>query len=73
MTPVYAEYNTHYKNFVVATKQDVRVYNSENGRLEKHHKGIIDLKQNPHTFITSFCFDDRHRKFYIGDTYGKNI
>lgn len=65
---IHAEVNFHYMNLVVVTKRDIRIYDIETGRLEKVFSDVLDTKTNAE--ITSFSMDDRHRKFYVGDSYG---
>jgi len=62
---IHAEFNSHYNNFIVATKRDLRIYNVETGRLSKVFSDIIDKRTNAD--ITAFSLDDRQRKCYLGD------
>jgi hypothetical protein len=41
--PIYAEFNTYYLNFCVVTKQEVKIYDCSNGRLEKIHSNFADF------------------------------
>lgn len=65
---VSVQFNKYYLNFVVVTKNEVRIYDASTGNLVKVFSEILDKRTNAD--ITSFCFDDRHRKFFIGDTFG---
>ena len=65
---IHAEYNHHYMNFVIVTKRDVRIINAETGTTDKIFTDVVDKKTDGD--ITAFALDDRHRKCYIGDTYG---
>lgn len=56
--PIYAEFNTHYNNFVICTKRDVRIYNSMTGRIQKCFSDMVDKRTNAD--LTSFALDDRH-------------
>ena len=53
---------------VIVTKADLRVYESKTGRLKRIYTDIHDQKYESE--VTSFCFDHRHRKFFIGDSSG---
>jgi len=66
--PIYAEFNTHYNNFVICTKRDVWIYNSMTGRIQKCFSEMVDKRTNAD--LTSFALDDWHWKIFIGDTYG---
>lgn len=64
-----AYFNTYYMNFVVCTKNEVRIYNAHNGKLVQVIADIVDATKKSE--ITSFCMDDRQRKFYIGENTGQ--
>jgi len=66
--PLYAEFNKHYNNFVICTKWDVWIYNSQTGWIQKCFTEMIDKWTNAD--MTSFALDDWHWKIFIGDTYG---
>jgi hypothetical protein len=53
---------------VIVTKSEVRIYDAITGKLTKVISDVIDQRNK--TEITSFCMDDRHRKFYLGDSKG---
>ena len=63
--PIHSEYNYHYNYIIVLTKQEVRLYDAKDGKLIKVHAELIDSANGAE--ITSFCQDNRHRKFYLGD------
>ncbi len=63
-----AEFNYYYLNFSIVTPHDIRIYNAKDGKLQKIIQNIVDPKTKAQ--ITSFCMDDRQRKFYIGDSSG---
>jgi WD40 repeat protein len=68
VTPVYAEFNHYYLQFVVATKYDVRIFDSFTGRLKKIYTEVQDTKTESE--LSAFTFDSRHRKFFVGDNTG---
>lgn len=68
LTPIFADFNFYYQQFVVVTKFDVRVYDSVTGRLKKIYTEVLDPKTESE--LSSFCLDSRHRKFILGDNTG---
>lgn len=66
--PLFADFNRYYMEIVIVTKADLRVYDSKTGRLKRIYTDIHDQKYESE--VTSFCFDHRHRKFFIGDSSG---
>ncbi len=63
-----AEFNRYYLSFSIVTPQDIRIYNAKDGKLQKIIQNIVDPRTKAP--ITSFCMDDRERKFYVGDASG---
>lgn len=68
VTPVFAEFNDYYLQFVVATKYDVRIFDSFTGKLKKIYTEVQDTKTESE--LSAFTFDNRHRKFFVGDNTG---
>lgn len=68
VSAINADFNTYYLEFVVATKNDIRVFDSNTGKLKKIYIDIHDNKSENE--ITAFTLDSRHRIFIIGDNNG---
>ena len=68
LTPIFADFNLYYQQFVVVTKFDVRIYDSVTGYLKKIYTEVLDPKTESE--LSSFCLDSRHRKFILGDNTG---
>lgn len=69
--PVHVEFNSYFKQFVVVTKFDVRVYKPTDGLLDRVFTSVLPQNENLVTQITSYCLGTRGRKFYVGDNTGK--
>lgn len=68
VSPVYADFNSYYLQFVVTTKYDIRVYDSITGKLKKIYTEVQDPKTESE--LTAFTLDHRHRIFIVGDNSG---
>jgi len=66
VVPISVAFNEYHKKFIVVTRQDVRLYNSESGKLDEI---FVDLLDGGKT-IRSFDQGARSRMFYIGDSSG---
>jgi len=66
--PHFRDFNHYYMQVVVATKQEVKLYDSANGKLVKIHLNMAnELKQAE---ITAMRLDAKHRKCYVADSIG---
>ena len=61
-----------YKNFLVLTKDSLRVYNGNNGRLRMYLDKIVEVDEmtGASSELTSMCLNSEHRLVYIGDVNG---
>jgi len=66
--PFQAVFNRHYKIIIIVTKIDVRLHDCRTGQVMKIYSQFA-INNKPVT-LTSFCMEDNHRKFYIGDNTG---
>ena len=71
--PIDVVFLDSYQNFLVLTKDNLRVYNGKNGRLKMYLDNIADV--NEHTGavsdMISMTLNSEHRMVYIGDNQGK--
>ena len=59
-------FNEYHKKFIVATPIDVRLYDSETGKLQEIFVDLVEAGRN----IKCFEQGARHRMFYLGDSAG---
>ena len=61
-----------YQNFLVLTKDSLRVYNGNNGRLRMYLDNIVeeDEKTGHTSELSSMCLNSENRMVYIGDIHG---
>ena len=68
--PIKISFNKYYQQFYVTTNKDIRIYN-KNGILEKIFKKCLENENfESNTKITTFLFEDNHRKFFLGFSNG---
>jgi WD40 repeat protein len=68
VTPVFADFNAYYLQFIVVTKYDIRIYDSITGRLRKIFTEVLDPKTESE--LSAFTLDHRHRIILLGDNSG---
>lgn len=68
--PVRAVFSDHYKNFMVLTKHDMRVFSPITGKLQRVFTNIAKQDSDYFVQVSSFCVGARNRKFYLGDSEG---
>lgn len=68
ITPVFANFNAYYLQFIVVTKYDIRVYDSITGKLRKIFTEVLDPKTESE--LSAFTLDHRHRIILLGDNSG---
>lgn len=68
--PVKAVFSDHYKNFMVLTRYDMRVFSPITGKLSGVFTDIAKQDSDYSVQVSSFCVGARDRKFYLGDTEG---
>lgn len=67
-TCIAVELNYYLLQIMIVTRKQIRFYDPANGSLIKVFNDF--LKKKHINDICSFCLDDRHRKFFIGDMFG---
>ena len=67
-TWIAVELNYYLLQFMIVTRKQIRYYDPSDGSLVKVLSNF--LKKKNANDIWSFCLDDRHRKFFIGDLFG---
>lgn len=68
--PIYAEFNYHFKNFVVVTKTDIRIYDSTDGKITKVFTDLLPSNKRYNPEINRVAMGGRARKIYVGDNAG---
>lgn len=68
--PIIATFNKHFKNFVVVTKYDIRIYDSIDGKLNKVFTDLLPNNKKYNPEITKTYMGGRDRKIYVGDNAG---
>ena len=70
--PIDVHFLTSYQNFLVLTKDSLRVYNGNNGRLRMYLDNIVeeDEKTGHTSELSSMCLNSENRMVYIGDIHG---
>lgn len=53
---------------IIVTKKEIWLYDSTNGSMLAVWNPPND--ENSEASITSFCMDNNHRKYYVGDSLG---
>lgn len=61
-----------YHNFLVLTKDSVRVYNGVNGRLRMYLDNVVEKDERTGNISELSCMalNSEHRMVYIGDIHG---
>lgn len=70
--PIDVVFLESYKNFLVLTKDSLRVYNGKNGRLRMYLDSIVEKDERTQSLseLTSMCLNSEHRMVYVGDIHG---
>lgn len=61
-----------YQNFLVLTRDSMRVYNGNNGRLRMYLDKIVEVDERSGALseLSSMCLNSEHRMVFIGDIHG---
>ncbi|EGR30073.1 hypothetical protein IMG5_143010 [Ichthyophthirius multifiliis] len=66
--PICVDFNYYFKTFAILTKNDMRIYNAMNGKLQKVFNELYD--DNFQVDLSMFVSGARQRKFFVADNLG---
>lgn len=68
VNPLIVDFNTYFLQFVILTKNDLRMYDCTTGKLKKIFTDIQDARTESE--LSSMVLDFRNRIFFVGDNSG---
>ena len=70
--PIDVVFLESYKNFLVLTKDSIRVYHGNSGRLRMYLDNIVETEERTQSLseLTSMSLNSEHRMVYVGNIHG---